>query len=528
MTLALDDVKLISSAYTDSSTPEINTLKAIERGVCETDFVHFLRWVKVVNPPVPGSTGDAVVPFQLHPYVIESIRALLTEKHISVLKSRQIGWSTLIAAYITWYALFHKGANILLFSKGQNEAKELLAKARRIHDQLPYFLKLKIDPDSTEEIGFPFMQSAIKAFPSSPAAGISFTGSIVVCDEHAEHPYADDNYISSKPTVDRGAQYISIFTAHPWNNNNLATSLYLDARSGKNDFKALFFPYDVIPGRDQAWYDATRRSIPERELAGLTPDLYMSKNYPRDEDEALSAATTVIAFDKQALAHMEEEAKGVSRIIVESEGVDHRYVNIYRPFQLGQFYVAASDVSLGVGQDYNVTCIMNVKTGVIVADICDNNLAIDEFTYQTYLMLQLYKNPKYWPEYNLWGHRLVEVLLGLKYPNLGYRDDKREKPGWVTDEKSRQTLFAGGVNKWGKEFSGLIPAVNNNQITIYNLGAIQQFRDLIKNASRNGRIEAKTGGHDDYPIAAGICWVKKEDVSTGVDDKKSFYSFTYQ
>ena len=489
-------------------------MKVIEYQACAQDFKRFLRWMRVVNPPVPGQTGDAIIPFVFYPHLLKTIGSLLSDKRISILKARQIGLSTLIAAYILWYALFHQGAKILLFSKGQPEAKELLSKCHSMHDQLPHFLRSPINPDSTEELGFPAQESLIKAFPSTESAGVGETASIVVCDEHALHPYADPNFTVVKPTVDRGAQYISVFTTHPTNNNNLASTLFLDALAGKNGFTPLFFPYDVIPGRDEAWYERTKKETPERDREGLTPDLYMLRNYPRSIEEAFTVPQTVAAFNKDAVDRMEEQAKTGLRVIVEADGVDYRYVNIYRPFQLGQTYVASSDVSEGVGADYNVTCVMNTRTGEIVADILSNTLKLEEFAYQTYLLLGLYKTPKYWPEFNYLGHQFVPIILNLRYPNLGYRDtdNKREKPGWVTNDKSRTELFAGGINKQGKAFMGLIPAVDNNQITIYNMDGIQQFRDLIRNSKKNGRIEAKAGGHDDYPIAAGICWIKAMEV----------------
>ena len=474
-----------------------------ELAMCMKSFNRFLRYVKIVETPMPGETGKGTITFQRLPHIDRVIAALLKDKMISILKARQIWISTTLSAYVLWYALSHEGARILDFSKGQPEAKELLSKSHRIYDQLPFFLQLPMNPDSTEEMGFPVMKSLIKAFPSTVSAGISYTASIVVCDEHAEHPYADENFLSSKPTRDGGGQYISVFTENAWNKDNLATTIFEDALAGKNDFTPLFFPYDVIPGRDAAWYEAVKRNIPDRELAGLTPDLYMSKNYPRSIEEALSTPKTVAAFDSAVLTELKGGAKLVSRITVEKEGIDYEYINIYRDFNLGDYFVAASDVSLGVGRDYNVTVIMNVKTGVIVADILDNKLRPEEFAYHSVKLLEIYKNPVWWPEENLWGRVVINMAKTLGYKRFGYRDKERTKPGWFTDEKSRIELFG-----------GLIPAMNNHQITIFNEKGISQFRDIIRNANKNGRIEARSGGNDDYPIAVGICWAKKKDVHT--------------
>jgi len=500
----------------DQFTDEDRGILGVEWRLCSKSFTRFLGYCKIVEAPAPGQTSSGIIEFQITDHIKTFIHALLNRKLISVLKSRQIWISTTLSAYILWYALFHVGANVLLFSKGQLEARELLGKAKRIFNQLPEFLKQKPDPESFEEMGFPTMKSTIRALPSTTSAGIGFTASIIVCDEHAEHEYAEENYVSAKPTIDRGGQFISVFTENAWNKDNLATVLYEDGKEDKNGFISIFFPFNVVPNRDEEWYQAVRNSIPDRELAGLTPELYMYKNYPRSEEEALSVPQTVAAFDKKVLENMLEVANRTNSVTIEHEGIDYEYCNIYLPFHLGDFFVVASDVSLGVGRDYNVTTIMNVKTGVIVADIVTNTLDPDEFAWHTIRLLEAYKNPKWWPEENLWGKRVIKVAQDLKYTNLQYRDERRTKAGFVTDEKTRKDLFA-----------GLIPAVDNRQITILNPKGVLQLMDLIRNADKNGRIEARSTGHDDYPIAAGICWLKKDTVSVGLSPPKPIHTLTF-
>lgn len=483
-------------------------------------FTRFLRWVKIIEPPIPGQTGGGVIPLVLYPHILRIIAVLLREKLISVLKARQIGLSTIIAAYVVWYALTHEGANILLFSKGQPEAKELLGKCRRIYDQLPPFLRLKLDPDSTEEIGFASMKSKIIAFPSTTGAGISYSASMVICDEHAAHPYADENYIATKPTRDKGGQFISVFTADPYSNDNLATALFTDSLGKKNDFKSIFFSWNVMPDRDQGWYDRTRRNIPDRELAGLSPELYMAKNYPSSIDEALSMAKDVVVFDKKVLVAMREDVRGHINEGEDKERwgeIDHSIAHIYRDYHIGNFYIAGSDVALGVQGDNHVTCILDVKTGDIVADILRNDITPEEFSAQSVELLKHYHSPLWWIEANLYGRTVIKKAVELGYRRLGYRgekpinwnrleDEDLKRIGFFTDDKHRADLFG-----------ALIPAINDFQIKIYNEQGLKQFSSMIRNANKNGKIEAVSGQHDDYVIASGICWLKKGDVRATSD-----------
>ncbi len=285
-------------AYKDELelTPAEREVWEHERAICQLDFLHFLKWVKIIRPPMPGQYAESIIPFGMPKHIKKVIKTFLTKPLISILKARQIYLSTIISIYVVWYALGKVGANILLYSQGQDEAKELLQKCRNIYDQLPGFLKFRLDPDSKEAIGFPATKSVIRALPSTTSAGVGFTASILVWDEHAKHEYADANYIHSKPTRDSGGQVISIFTADPFGNDNLATAIFEDALKDKNGFTPLFFPYDVIPERDAEWYNQTMSSIPDRDLAKLSPLLYMAKNYPH-----CLSPDTLIATDEGIL-----------------------------------------------------------------------------------------------------------------------------------------------------------------------------------------------------------------------------------
>ncbi len=476
-----------------------------ERAICQLDFLYFLKWARIIRPPMPGRVSESIVPLELWEHTQEVIATLLREKHITVLKARQIGLSTIIAVYVTWYALGHIGANVLLFSQGQDEAKALLQKCRNVYDQLPNFLKFRLDPDSKEAIGFPALKSVIKALPSTTSAGIGETASILVWDEHAKHEYADTNYTHAKPTIDGGGQVISIFTADPFGNDNLATSLFQDALEDKNGFYHLFFPWNVVPDRDDAWYEATKRTIPERDLAKLSPDLYMAKNYPRSIEEALSTAESVAVFDKKVLNIMMQDVRGHI-----NEGEEH--IRIYKDYHVGNKYVAASDVGWGVGGDFSVTGIMD-EHGDIVADIFSNKLDPEDFTEQSVGLLNHYHKPWWWIENNPagGGRQVIKKAVELGYKKLGHKGDvawsqldrteELNKVGFNTNEKSRADLFG-----------ALIPFINDYQGKIYNEKGLKHFYNMIRNANKNGKIEAVSSTHDDYVIMVGICLLKKRDM----------------
>ena len=90
----------------------------------ETGFENWLDHVQILEPP----PGEGLIKFVKWEHLMDAIECFKVNRLICILKSRQIGFSWLVAAYSLWTALYQDGAVILLFSQGENEAGELLGK----------------------------------------------------------------------------------------------------------------------------------------------------------------------------------------------------------------------------------------------------------------------------------------------------------------------------------------------------------------------------------------------------------------
>jgi hypothetical protein len=198
---------------------------------------------------------------------------------------------------------------------------------------------------------------------------------------------------------------------------------------------------------------------------------------------------------------------------IKTPGLDENIAHIYKPHFLGNAYVAATDTSHGVGKDYSVTVILNVKTGEVVADVYSNVISEEELASQSIALLKMYGNPLWFIEDNDWGRSTILAAQRMGYKNFGYQDKAKIKIGYRTTggETGRNAL-------WGS----LIPAINNKQIIVYNKEGLLQFYDVIRNADKGGRIEAMANRHDDYPMALAIAWYKRTEVHT----EKSVYKPT--
>ena len=101
------------------------------------DPVYFMKKYCWIQHPTRGRTQFNLYPLQ------EKVLGLLNKHDKSViLKSRQLGISTLSAGIALHMMLFQKDKNILVIATKQETAKNLVTKVRFMYDQLPSWLKL--------------------------------------------------------------------------------------------------------------------------------------------------------------------------------------------------------------------------------------------------------------------------------------------------------------------------------------------------------------------------------------------------
>jgi phage terminase large subunit-like protein len=224
--------------------------------------------------------GDTVgfIPFALWPAQATVLNTFQSGRHVIVLKARQLGISWLACAYALWLCVRHPVKNVLIFSKGLDEAVELVRRIAGMYNRIPNRADLPTMTGNTQELAFS-NGSRIKAQPATKTAGSSFTASLVIADEFAKMMWADDLYTSMKPTVDGGGQLIIISSAN--GGSNLFSKLWRKAESGENGFVPVFLPWWSRPDRTAEWYaQVSRESISQTLL---------DQEYPAKAEDAFNA-----------------------------------------------------------------------------------------------------------------------------------------------------------------------------------------------------------------------------------------------
>ena len=488
--------KAAPKARTPKETAELEAqLRGARLQLAKTSFIDFLSFVQVLEPP----PGRGIIPFEMWDHCKEVAQILPVTDRVIWGKARQIGATTILAAYVLWKC-YEDNFKALLFSQGESEAEAFLAKISEMHAHLPPYLQLPTRKDVVSRMEF-VNGSTVRAFPSTKKAGRSWTASLVIMDEGDFHEFFKANYTAVSATV--GLAGAQLFIASTWNPDTMPSrkdpkgsffkELYIQA--ARNGFRKLFYGWDVVPSRDAAW-------LADRE-AESADQASFEKEYPPTEQIMMQPAQALRSFDVNALMAMRE----FTQRPVENDDL-FPAINYYQHQRSGGVYMAGTDVAHGVGLDYSATVVIDVsqRPAFIVADILDNLLEPEELALASMQMLSKYGYPIWAIEDNERGKEVIRAAEDNIFFPTGqlYRGTTRTKTrhqGWHTGSDNRWLL-------WGQ----LKAAVKARQLLVPNEDGLDQFFAVQRNPDNLGYDEAMGGGNDDYPMAVAIAWQMRNHV----------------
>lgn len=180
-------------------------------------------------------------------------------KRAACVKARQIGWSHTTAGDGVLWGAFH-GEHTTVLSRGEEEAKEVLEKARGHAEVLAALGSHYAKPTRSTHSEIRFQSGGrILALPSTGGRG--FTGNLIL-DEYAYHPHPEQAWDAAVPATRLGGFRLRVIST-PNGIGNAFHNLVKRIRSGAmkltglhevtiDDAKADGFPVDL----EQCWEDA--------------------------------------------------------------------------------------------------------------------------------------------------------------------------------------------------------------------------------------------------------------------------------
>ena len=227
---------------------------------CGKDPTHFFNTYVKIQHPTKGT-----IPFKTYDFQDQCVEDFRQHRFNIVLKSRQLGLSTISAAYAAWLAIFYKDKNILVIATKLSVAQNFIRKVKFVLHSMPKWLLLpEIVNNNKQALEFS-NGSTIKAIPTSEDAGRSEALTLLIVDEAAFVRNFDTIWTGLYPTLSTGGQAIVLST--PNGVGGQYYDLWRQAESGENVFNPIKLPWDVHPDRDDVWFAEETKNMSKKQIA---------------------------------------------------------------------------------------------------------------------------------------------------------------------------------------------------------------------------------------------------------------------
>lgn len=469
-------------------------------------------------------TGESKL-FKLYDKQKDVVHSFLNDNYLILLKSRQIGMSTVTQAIITYLCVFYKNCVIGIISRDREESSDFCNKVQNMIDSLPSWLRPEYKNKAATYFrlknGCELHVSAVSPTnPSGVFRGKTIT--LLILDEAAFIRYADECYTAVAPSLAKAHQvarqnnipFGTIIISTPNKSTGIGEFYYktwVSALNGDNIFVPHRVKWDEIPEYrdDPNWYSNQCRILggDERKIAQELNLEFVGS------DSSLFDRNTQSELQKQKPKALEE---------IRIKGHDFA---IWRMDEINRndYYIIGVDVASGAGTDYSTIEVMNYKTmnqvmeykGKIeplkftevvrhVCKIVPKNIIIVENTggYGLAILNELYHDLKY--NFNLYGEwRLRKNKKG----------SKEFIPGLSTNNKTRP-LIVDALHNYVSEDPSIVKS--------HRLAT-----ELLGLTNKSAKIEADRGFNDDLAMAfAFCCYVRKyeNDIFTIRDESGDIVS----
>lgn len=451
---------------------------------CGIDPIYFIKTYVKISHPTRGP-----IAFETYPFQEDCVRDFLNHRRIICNKSRQLGLSTVSAAYALWLALFRRNKNIIILATRLDTAKLFLEKVKGMFESLPEWLVMpELITLSVREMKFS-NKSIIKALPCTENAARGEAISLLVVDEAAHIEEFDQVWMGLSPTLSTGGDVILISSPNGVGNqfyNIWQKATDNPGQEGSNGFYGLFLPYHVHPEHDQKWFDEQCASL---------------QGSPRAIAQELLASF-------EASGHSYLDSDTLNRIAGKIETPIARFganldMVIWKYAAENHRYILSGDVARGDADDYSAFHVIDATQEEVVAEY-RGRMQPDRFAEFMVEVAMKYNDAFIVHEMNAAGLTTSYKLKELKYKHLYYEklftndlfkvftpiEIGELIPGFTTSVKTRPIML-----------SKLEAALRNNRLKCKSDRLVNEFRTFVVD---NNKPKAQKNCHDDLVMALAI------------------------
>ena len=393
---------------------KLDAFKLMEIERCSKDPIYFIRHYVYINTKDEGTKLMETYPFQ-----DRAIRRFLKYRFNINKWSRQVGKSTIVRAFILWWAMFHEDQLIAMLANKLMLAKEQLQLLRESYVNLPYWLQPGVK--LWNKMSIQFANGCRIIIAASSSDGIrGFSPNLLYLDEFAflRPGMADEFMASVFPTISSGKKTRVIITSTP-NGMNHFYRMWEDAveesTASAHDLQSKYVRSVVlwheVPGRDEQW--------------GIDEKARIGEERFRQEYMCEFVGSAVTLIDYKTLQHLHPDKPMATPRIKDDYQlrIFNRPLNQQQMEHDGAVYIAALDTGYGMRQDYHVLQILYAKTSCKLEQVLvlsSNCVTVEDFCAVSMVLLRKYHFPALTIEYNGGsGARAYQTMTAtLQYPNM--------------------------------------------------------------------------------------------------------------
>jgi len=472
---------------------------------CAKDPIHFIKKYCMIVHQTRGK-----IPFILYDFQDNIVAAFLKHKRIVILKNRQMGLSTLCAAYALWLMTFNDNKYVLVIATKQDVAKNIIDKVRLMWTNLPGWMKQRCTEDN--KLGQVYINgSKIFAGTSTSESGRSEAAALLIIDEAAFISNMTELWGALQPTVSTGGNIIALST--PNGVGNWYHQIFINAEEGKNNFFPITLHWTMHPDRNQTWRELQDVELGERLARQECDGSFLSSGETMIPGEILEWYTQTYVKDP-----------------IKKDGFDDN-IWIWEQPDYNRNYAIIADTARGDGADYSTFHVFDLDS---LTQVCEYQGKIQTGDFGNLLVEYgtKYNDALLIVENNSIGWAVIQRVLDRKYKNLYYTEQKALNVIDDTkfnkirndlnrlDKKSIPGFYTGGGNSSHSRsaiLSKMEEVFLNRDIIVHSRRLINELWTFIW---KDGKLQpASKAYHDDLIIPIGIMlWVK--DIALRLTSKR--------
>ncbi len=424
-----------------------------------------------------------------------------------VLKARQLGITTYVAARFFVQAITRPGTVAVQVAHTQESAEAIFTIVRRFWEKLPDPLRrgaLLPSRANVRQLAFPALDSEYRVETADANAGRGMTIHYLHCSEVSRWPRdASETLASLRAAVVPGGEVVIESTP-----NGAAGVFYNEwQKSLEIGQKQHFFPW---------WFEGNYRQVVSDSLRFLTPEEERLKvESGLDEQQIAWRRTQWASLSKLARQEYAEDAnacfltsgecvfdletieKAAARAAKVAQLHDNEKLMIWFPPQSQRRYIVGVDAA-GGGTDGDYACaeVIDRETGMQCAEL-RGHFPPMELARRVAELGRSYCKALLAVERNNHGYGVLAHLQNLRYDNLF---QEGEQTGWLTSAASRPAMI-----------ENLVAIMATDPELFHSQKLLQECRTFVRHA--DGSASAAIGAHDDCVMAMAIALQVRREVA---------------